>query len=347
MTECLAALGPQGFRSYDVHWSSTGPVFEPTLASSDTFLVPGLVDLHFHGAYGVDFMQSSHEEFLSLCKRLSRSGYEAFLPTTVTASLCDVEAALAALPEHPLIAGFHLEGPFISALHPGAQPSDAIIAGVVEPEWDTVLLDPRLKIVTLAPERQDGLALVEKLTAAGTITSLGHSDATFAQATAAFDAGMRHTTHTFNATRRFHHREAGAIGAALTDDRVSCELIYDGHHVSKPAADVLFRCKGDDRVIAVSDSSAATGLPDGTTLSMWGHECLVREGQVTLASNGALAGSAVTLLECFRNLWRDFGPERAIGSCCLNPRRALGMSDLVQRWLLFDRNLELIEVREI
>lgn len=307
-------------------------------AEPDHWLVPGFVDIHCHGAFGIDFMSASTEEVRTLCRKLEEVGYDGFLPTTVTASLGDVRRALEALPDDPMVLGFHLEGPFISRKHPGAQPQSSILDPLAMPSgWDAVLDDARLRVITLAPELPGGTELVARLARQGVRVSMGHTDATYGQCVEAAAAGAAHTTHTYNAMRGLHHREPGTVGFALTSDAIMAELIYDRHHVSRPAAEVLFRCKGEDAVIAISDATMAAGLPSGTPLKMWGLDCVVGEGQVRLI-DGTLAGSAITLHDAFRNLWEDFGPTAAIKACCLNPRRTLGLDPTAPRsWLLVDR----------
>ena len=178
-----------------------------------------------------------------------------------------------------------------------------------------MLEDPRLRVVTLASEISEGLDLaIRDLDRSGTIVSLGHTDATYAQVREAVAAGARHTTHTYNAMRPLHHREPGTVGAALTLPELTCELIYDRVHVARPAAEVLLRCKGPDGVVAVSDGTMAAGLPPGTEIRMWGLDCVVGEGDVRLR-DGTLAGSAITLLDAFRNLARGIsGPRPRSGS---------------------------------
>jgi N-acetylglucosamine-6-phosphate deacetylase len=196
----------------------------------------------------------------------------------------------------------------------------------------------------MAPELPHALELASRLMERGVIVSMGHTNATYEEARRGFEFGAAHTTHTFNAMRGLHHREAGILGYALATDALRCELIYDRLHVSREAAGLLFKCKPEDRVIAVSDSTLATGLPPGQTVTMWGHECVIGKKQVRLASNGALAGSAITLLDAFRNLHEDFGAEKAIRACCLNPRAALGISQ-IKRWVQLDR--ESLDIEEI
>jgi len=323
MTKYVYALGPDGYgpHLFDSESFSLAPANEH---GELPLLVPGFVDIHCHGAFGIDFMSASPSDMALWCERLTDVGYEGFLPTTVTASVPDVRRALSVIPEHPMVWGFHLEGPFISKKYPGAQPQEFITLPPAEvSEWDPILDDPRLKVITLAPEIDGALALTARLASRGVKVSLGHTNATYAECEAALAAGARHTTHTYNAMRPLHHREPGTVGFAMTKDSVFAELIYDRHHVVKPAADVLVRSKPADRLIAISDATMAAGLPPGTKVTMWGLHCVVGDGEVRLL-DGTLAGSAITLLDAFRNLNEDFGPETAIRACSWNPRLALG-----------------------
>ena len=344
MSEVFRTLGPDGFGSYEVELAHDGPRMARTDARADRLLVPGFVDIHIHGAFGIDFMSASLSEMEELCHKLEERGYETFLPTTVTAPLEDVKRALSNLPKHAMVGGFHLEGPFISPKHPGAQPIQSILdpTGAQE-EWRQVLEDERLKVVTLAPEIPGALDLAKHLSARGVIVSMGHTDATFEQSRAGFDAGAQHTTHTYNAMRGLHHREAGTVGYALLNDALRCELIYDRHHVSKEAAELLLRNKPAGGVVAVSDSSKATGMPAGKKITMWGHKCVTGDGEVRLASNGALAGSAITLLEAFQRLAEDFGEETAVRACCVNPRQALRLHGSARTYLVMDVRHEITE----
>lgn len=323
MIKIVRALRPEGFGIYRFD-SSTLEFLPSADAVAEATIVPGFVDIHTHGAFGIDFMSASTESMVELADRLAEVGYEAFLPTTVSASRAQVEGALQALPDHPMIWGFHLEGPFISPKYPGAQPKEAIVDPPAPvSDWDAILDDPRLKVITLAPERPGALPLALRLSSRGVKVSMGHTDATYEECRKGFEAGVRHSTHTYNAMRPLHHREAGTVGFAFTEDELFTELIYDRHHVCREAAEVLVRCKPKDRLIAISDSAMAAGLPSGQRLTMWGLDCVVNEGTVRL-TDGTLAGSAITLYDAFRNLAEDFGLETAIRACSINPRLALG-----------------------
>lgn len=336
------ALGPEGFGTYEVSWTANGPGFKRVSRPPQGLLVPGFVDVHIHGAFGIDFMSASLSEMQSLAGKLALDGYEAFLPTTITASAEEVQKAIDHLPANEMILGFHLEGPFISPEFPGAQPVDSILSAA-EPsaKWGVILDDPRMRLITLAPESPGGLQLISRMRRPGLTVSMGHTDATYDEARMGFEFGASHVTHAFNAMRPFHHREAGIIGYLLKNDALTTELIYDRHHVKREAAAVLLGCRPADKMIAVSDSTAATGLKEGKEFLMWGHEVVVGEQCVRMKSNGALAGSAVTLLDCFRNLAEDFDVETAIRCCCVNPRQLLG-NTTPKIYLEFDREFNLV-----
>lgn len=343
MSTVVDTLGPEGFGAYLVEWETNPPKLTRVSRPPQYTLIPGFVDIHIHGAFGIDFMSASKEQMNQLCEALVSQGYEMFLPTTVTATLKDVRSALSNLPDHPLIGGFHLEGPFISSKHPGAQPPEHILTPAEKAdEWSEIWEDERLKVITLAPDVPGALELTTKLSQRGVVVSMGHTDATYDEARAGFEFGASHTTHTYNAMRGLHHREAGIVGYALLNDAMRCELIYDRHHVSKPAAQILFKSKPAGGVVAVSDSTKATGAEPRMKIDMWGHECITSDGQVRLASNDALAGSAITLLSAFRNLHEDFGAETAIRACCLNPRDALRLHGPPKVYLQLDAKLEII-----
>jgi N-acetylglucosamine-6-phosphate deacetylase len=338
-------LGSDGFGTYEIDLNRRS--FQRVEGNADTVLVPGFVDTHTHGAFGIDFMSATKADMGQLCRKLREVGYESFLPTTVTASLSDVERAFAALPDDPMVLGVHLEGPFVSLKYPGAQPQAFIVNPPSAPsDWFQVLDDPRLKLITMAPELPGATALISHLTSRGVRVSMGHTNATYEEAESGFRAGADHATHTFNAMRPLHHREAGMVGYALGNDELFAELIYDRLHVKRQSAEVLFRCKPSDRVVAVSDSTMAAGMAPGQSICMWGLTCVVGDKEVRL-TDGTLAGSAITLFDAFRNLYEDFGPETAVKACSLNPRLSIGHLAPPSLYVEFDRSLEIVGLHEL
>ncbi|MDQ2985751.1 MAG: amidohydrolase family protein [Armatimonadota bacterium] len=302
-------------------------------------LIPGLVDIHVHGVAGLDVMNGEANQIVV---ELRNRGIEWCCPTTVTASNEDLQRALGAVdPSTPGFAGIHLEGPFISPNRPGAQTPSEIRRRAATNDYRELVRDfgDLIRIVTLAPEVPGCPELARLLSEQGVIVSAGHTDATFEQLQ--YCPGIEHMTHFYNAMSPLDHRKPGAVGFGLTQP-VRCELIYDRIHVAQPAARVLFQAKEPDSVIAISDGTAASGMPDGWAGVMWGQNVVKREGSVRL-SDGTLAGSAVTLADVFKFLWQDFGAEIAISACSTSPRKALGLPE-PQMWLQVDEQGTIIEV---
>lgn len=341
MTVEALAVGPAGVGAYSVTFGQAGPLFEACSGRPRHLVCPGLVDVHIHGGFGIDLMSARRDEASLLADRLAEVGYEAALATTVSCGAAEALRLFDSVSDVPLFTGVHLEGPFLSPSFPGAQPPGAIeLADPSDPAWKPVLEHPRLRLVTLAPEVHGAAALAEALSSRGVTVSAGHTGATYEQARI---PGLSHVTHCYNAMRPLHHREPGVLGAALTSDEWSVELIYDRVHVSRVAADVLQRCKPPGKIVAVSDGTMASGLAEGSRVTMWGLDCIVHADSVRTVARGNLAGSACTLLDVFRNLHDDFGPELAVRSCCLNPRAVAGLSAEPRVWLVLDQGLQIVE----
>lgn len=258
---------------------------------------PGFVDVHIHGFGGVDFATADAEGYRRAREALLATGVTEFRPSFITAG---EDELLAALAEVPPDLGAHLEGPFISPRRLGMHPAEA------RRDPDAALLDRLLAAgpvahVTLAPELPGAAELIATLVARGIAVALGHTDATAAQAHAAFDRGARHVTHLFNAMRPFTHRDPGIAGAALTRDDVVVELILDGHHLSDEAVRLAVRA-ARGRVALVTDALAAAGMGDGDW-RMGPQPVFVRDGVARL-ENGVLAGSVLTMPRAIRELVR-------------------------------------------
>jgi N-acetylglucosamine-6-phosphate deacetylase len=290
--------------------------------------VPGFVDLHVHGYGGVDFATADADGYRHAGEALLRTGVTAFQPSFVTADEDELVTALRALPAHdvgPRVLGAHLEGPFISPARLGMHPASA------RRDPDLRLLDRLLAAgpvahMTLAPELAGAPELIGALQRRGIVVALGHTDATAAEAHAAFDRGATHVTHLFNAMRPFGHREAGLAGAALVRDDVTVELILDGHHVSDEAAQLALRA-ARGRVVLVTDAVAAAGIGDGRW-RVGGQDVEVRDGVVRLL-DGTLAGSVLSLARAVRELVRLGAPEAdAVDAATRAPARAARRTDL-------------------
>jgi len=263
--------------------------------------VPGFVDLQVNGFAGVDFAAADAAGYKTAGDALLESGVTAYQPTLITAPEQDLVAALREVPAEPAgprILGVHLEGPFLSPNRLGAHPA----AARRDPDRDLLerlLAAGPVGYVTLAPELPGALELVDLLHERGVVVSCGHSDATAADAAAAFDRGVGTVTHLFNAMRPLGHRDPGIAGAALVRDDVIVQVILDGHHLADETAKVVWRTAAG-RVALVTDAIAATGTGDGSC-RLGGVEVEIRDG-VARRADGVLAGSVVTMIEAVRNL---------------------------------------------
>ncbi len=278
-------------------------------------VAPGFVDVHIHGAGGRDVMEASPDALATVVNSVAKHGTTSLVATTVTAGeaeTCRAVSGIAAYiesqrkgPPPPApqaeILGIHFAGPFISATRRGVHPPEHLAAPSVE------LLGRFLDaargtglILTLAPELPGALALISATRQSGVIVSLGHTDASYAQASEAIAHGAQHAAHVFNAMRPFAHRETGVIGAVLTSPEVTAELIADGVQVDAAAMRILLAAKGFHGVILVSDGIAATGMPDGN-YRLGTFEVNV-SGGVPRSADGKLAGSTLTLDRALRNI---------------------------------------------
>jgi N-acetylglucosamine-6-phosphate deacetylase len=276
----------------------------------DGYLVPGFVDLQVNGYYGEELQDARAAGWAHVITRLPETGTTAFLPTFVTSPVGRLAAALRGaasfrqeLPFGARVLGVHLEGPFITPSRRGAH--NAAWMTDATPELIDELIEAGgglLRMVTLAPERTGGLAAVERLTAAGVLVSVGHSDATAAQVAAAADRGARMVTHLFNAQRPLGHREPGVVGQALTDSRLTSGLIADLHHVGVPAI-MIALAAAPGRIVLVTDAAACAGMPPGRYL-LGGEpiELPPGAGQPPVRADGVMAGSALRMDAAVANL---------------------------------------------
>ncbi|HEY3659815.1 MAG TPA: N-acetylglucosamine-6-phosphate deacetylase [Candidatus Udaeobacter sp.] len=300
-----------------------------------SYLAPGFIDLHVHGALGRDTMEGSAEAFRSICDFHASGGTTSLLLTTATAPLIEIEKILQAVRDFRSaispIAGVHIEGPFISKAKAGAQRAEFIqdpspIAVRQLLEYADVL-----KRVTIAPELPGALEAIEVFHTNGISVSGGHSDAWDEDIRAAFDRGMRSVTHTFNcmssARSRGVYRVAGLLEFALSEPVISCELIADGQHVSPTLMKMLYRAKGAKGICLVTDATAGAGLPEGSQFALFGKDCIVQNGVCFLADRSALAGSAARMIDLLRTMVREVNVplNEAIAMATENPACAVGL----------------------
>jgi len=328
------------------------------------WVLPGFVDVHVHGGASHDFMDADKnlDGIAAIARFHARHGTTGLLATSLTASREELTAMIdrasrymAGDMPYAQVLGVHLEGPFVSLKWKGAQNPDYI--GPPQLEWleDWVARYPSvLKLQTLAPELPGALDYIERLASYGIVPAAGHTDATYEQIVAAADRGLRHAVHTFNAMTPLHHRNPGTVGAVLSDDRISAEVIADGHHVHHAAIKVLARAKGDDKVILVTDAMAAAGMPDGEGYELGGLPVVMTCGVARLKDGGNLAGSTLTMIGAFRHMVREVGIDipAASAMASANPARQLGLGGVTGSLeagkradvLLLDGELELRSV---
>ncbi|MET0264617.1 MAG: N-acetylglucosamine-6-phosphate deacetylase [Duganella sp.] len=270
--------------------------------NGDDYIVPGFIDLHVHGGGGKDVMEGG-DAIRTIAATHAHHGTTSLLATTMTAPPADIEGALAAIGQavaqrgkgEARVLGAHLEGPYINPGKLGAQPAYARAATLAEVQQLATLAP--LRLITVAPEIDGHLALIAALAAAGMRVQLGHTDGSYEQGKAALEHGAHGFTHLFNAMSGLHHRAPGMVGAALAHAQYA-ELIPDLLHVHAGAIHTALRCI--PKLFCVTDSTAATGMPDGEY--MLGRQVVTKcMGGVRLA-DGTLAGSTLTMDQALRNL---------------------------------------------
>jgi len=298
-------------------------------------VAPGFVDIHVHGGGGYDVMNPSPGALDGLSMFLARGGVTSFLPTTYTAprnaileAARGVKEAMEKGTKGARVLGLHMEGPYISPERCGAQNRDHVrkpdIGELDEVDGES---EGNLRVVTMAPEVEGALGAITWLDSRGKTAAAGHTDATYEEAVAAFDAGIRHVSHLFNGMRPFHHREPGIVGAALGDERVTVELIADGFHVHPTALKMAVRLKGTESTALVSDSIAPAGMSDGE-YDFGGLKISLREGR-SLLESGRLAGSTIRLCDAVRNIveFTDSSIAEAVEMATSTPARIVGVDD--------------------
>ena len=276
-------------------------------------LCPAYIDTHVHGGAGVDVMDDAPDVLDKLAMHKAREGVGSWLPTTVTAPLNTIHAALERIAQRcqrggpgAQVLGSYLEGPYFTPQNKGAHPPELFRElEIAELDQLIAVSQHTLRVVALAPEKEGALQAIRHLKQQNVRVMLGHSAATWQQTRAAFDAGADGLVHCYNGMTGLHHREPGMVGAGLTDKRAWLELIADGHHVH-PAAMSLCCCCAKERIVLITDAMQAAGMPDGH-YTLCGEEVQMRGGVVRTASGG-LAGSTVLDAKAPMVMDRNFKP---------------------------------------
>lgn len=298
-------------------------------------VVPGFIDRHIHGANNSDSMYPTLKDIRNICATVASEGVSTFLPTTMTQTVENICKALENIANYietendkgAYVLGMHLEGPFISKKHKGAQVESCIIPCSVEKfQIFEKASHGYIKEVTMAYE-ENGKELANYLHSKGIVASIGHTDATCAEVIEASKNGVTSATHTYNAMKGLHHREAGTVGGIFLCDSIYSELICDLVHVSSDAIKVLYKIKGQDKITLITDGIEAKHLPDGK-YKLGGQDVYVKGKEARLA-DGTLAGSTLKMNDAIRNMQGVIGlsMEKAIDLATINPARVLGIDN--------------------
>jgi len=299
-------------------------------------VIPGMIDIHIHGTSGADVMDGEIATLETIVQALPQEGTTSFLATTMTQSDDNISKALKNAADfiqnyqksgQSEVLGVHLEGPFVNPSMAGAQPVEFIIKPeiAVFEKWQQ-LAEGTIKLVTMAPEQQGGLELVQFLKQQGVVVSIGHSDAKFADVKKAISAGATQVTHLYNQMKGLHHREPGVVGAALLLDELYAELIVDGIHVCPEMIQLAYRNKKSEKLILITDSMRAKCLKNGN-YDLGGQLVIVKDGTAVL-QNGTLAGSVLKLKDAMKNMlhYCDCTLEDIIKMTSINPAKQLHIS---------------------
>lgn len=301
-------------------------------ADGQDFIIPGLVDIHTHGAVGCDFSDGDPAGLIKLSEYYAKKGVTSFLATTVTLDEERLLKAMEAVREFKpgkygaRCLGVHLEGPFISLQKKGAQNA----AYIRKPDFDlfcrlNAASGNAVRLVDVAPENDGDFAFIGQASKRCRV-SLAHTEADYDTACAAFLHGADHVTHLFNAMPPFLHRAPGVVGAAF-DSKAYAELIADGVHVHPAAVRAAFALFSPNRICLVSDSVRCAGLADGK-YTLGGQEITLRSGRATL-SDGTLAGSSIHLMDALKNAIRfGVGRDTVVRAATVNPARSVGLESI-------------------
>ena len=292
-------------------------------------VIPGLIDVHSHGACGSDFCDADPEGLRKILRYQLSHGITSYCPTSMTLpeeQLTEIFSKAAAIDDRPdqaHIAGINMEGPFLDPIRKGAHAEGHIVsADLVLFEKLNAACGNIIRLVTLAPNMDNAFPFIQALHSV-THISLGHTSASYEVCKQALDAGADHVTHLFNAMLPFNHREPGLIGAAAETPHCMAELICDGIHIHKSAVQAAFSMF-PDRIVLISDSMRATGMEDGI-YDLGGQQVTVRGNHAAL-KDGTIAGSATNLFDCMRTAV-SFGipRETAIAAASMNPAKSIGI----------------------
>ncbi|MBP1999917.1 N-acetylglucosamine-6-phosphate deacetylase [Paenibacillus shirakamiensis] len=315
------------------------------------WLIPGMIDVHIHGAQGYDMMDGTQTSIQEVSKACAATGCTSFLATSVSSTIEDLLRMIRSVKsvigheQGAKIAGIHLEGPYLNPLRKGMQNEKYLR----HPDLDEMKLifeeaGSLIKMVTIAPELPGGLELISYLKDQGVIIAVAHSDATYEEAKEAFSAGASHVTHCFNGMRPIHHRDPGIVVAAFEESHVSLQAIVDQVHLHPAIIRLMHRIKGPEGMVLITDALQAMGLGDGEYL-FGGHHVTVIEGVARLA-DGTLASSTVTMNDAVRlTVENGISFTDAVHMSSTSPARILGLHSKGRIEIGYDADLVLLNER--
>ncbi len=296
------------------------------------YAIPGLIDIHLHGCKGHDFCDGTSGALEAIARYEASVGVTAIAPAVMTLPVEQLEYILSVAADHRRkggegadVLGINMEGPFISRQKKGAQDEAHMIPCSLEVfRRFQAAAEGLVRYIAVAPEEPGALAFVEQMHG-GVTVSVGHTNATYEQARAAFERGASHAIHLYNAMSPFTHRAPGVVGAVADSGHVAAELICDGVHVHPAVVRATFSMLGSDRIILVSDSMRATGMPDGD-YTLGGQAVHVEGRRAVSVSDGVLAGSVTHLMDCMRTAVKEMAVplEEAVVCATVNPAKSLG-----------------------
>lgn len=332
---------------------------EEIIDGSDLYLIPGLMDIHLHGCVHKDFCDANEASIYKMAQYQLNHGITNLCLASMTLAQEQLEkicqtAAKYVRAQHEDgadLVGINLEGPFISAKKKGAQNSDYII----EPNLQVLdklqrAAEGLIKVVAIAPEKNHAMNFIQEASK-DYVVSIAHTMADYETSMEAFHNGASHVTHLFNAMPAFNHRETGVVGAAYDTPQSEVEMICDGIHISPTMIRVAYQLFGDDRIILISDSMEATGMPDGEY--SLGGQVVYKKGVKAALEDGTIAGSVTNLFDCMREAIKMGVPlESAIKDATYTPARSIGQLEdygtievgKQANMVLMTQQLEIVEV---
>ncbi|MCD8122589.1 MAG: N-acetylglucosamine-6-phosphate deacetylase [Clostridiales bacterium] len=316
----------------DGEWIAETSTDGEILDGTGCYLIPGLTDIHFHGCVGHDFCDGTHEAMEAMAVYEASRGVTTIVPATMTLGRTALGAICRAAASYQsergaILCGINMEGPFLSMAKRGAQNGAFVIGPDVElfREWNEAS-GHMVKLLAIAPEVPGMENLIRELKDE-VVLSVAHTTANYEQAARAFAGGVHHVTHLYNAMTGLSHREPGVVGAAADNPQVEAELICDGVHIHPVTVRQTFKLFGDERIILISDSMEATGMPDGEYAL--GGQKVIKKGSLATLADGTIAGSVTNLMDCLRTAVREMGIPltSAVKCAAVNPAKSVGIYD--------------------